>query len=159
MTLAGWPRAAFLLLAAGTAAAAPQADRRLGERIYREGINARGEPIRSLVGQPPAPFNGAVAACDVCHALQADPSAEAAAPELRWSVLVEASRQSSGIAYTEPLFVRAVNEGVAPSGQRLSAAMPRYSLSRSEVAALIAFVKSLPAPSPIPTSPSKRNLP
>lgn len=154
------PRSPALLLAASLLALADPAgaaDRRLGERLYREGANARGEPIRSLVGQPPAGFNGAVAACDACHALRAEPTAEAAAPDLRWSVLVDPSRQSSGVAYTEPTFARAVNEGVAPSGQRLSAAMPRYSLSRSEAAALVAFLKSLPAPSPKPTSPSKRN--
>lgn len=152
-------RSPVLLLAVSLLALADPAgaaDRRLGERLYREGANARGEPIRSLVGEPPAPFNGAVAACDACHALRAEPTAEAAAPDLRWSVLVDASR-SSGAVYTEPTFARAVNEGVTPSGRRLSAAMPRYSLSRSEAAALVAFLKSLPAPSPKPTSPSKRN--
>jgi cytochrome c553 len=154
------PRSDALLIAVSLLALADPAgstDRRLGERLYREGVNARGEPIRSLVGQPPAPLNGAVAACEACHALWADPTTEAAAPALRWSALVDASRQPLAVAYTEPSFARAVNEGVAPSGQRLSAAMPRYSLSRSETAALVAFLKSLPAPAPKPTSPSKRN--
>lgn len=155
-------RAPALLLAASIVVVADPAaasDRRLGERLYRDGLNARGEPVRSLVGQPPSPFNGAVAACEACHALQADPAVAAAAPDLRWSALADPSRQPSGVAYTEPAFARAVNEGVAPSGERLSAAMPRYSLSRSEAAALVAFLKALPPTPTKPTSPSKRNSP
>ena len=56
-------------------------------------------------------------------------------------------RRAPGSAkpYAEQASARAVNEGIAPSGELISTAMPRYSLSRSEIAALVAFLKSLPA--------------
>ena len=139
--------AAALLLVATGAPAGNGPDKRLGERIYRDGLNARGEPVRSLAGLPPSPLNGAPAACGACHALPVDGVVppENAAPDLRWTVLAKAvEARGSAIAYTEQSFARAVNEGFAPSGTQLSTAMPRYSLSRSEMAALVAFLKSVP---------------
>jgi mono/diheme cytochrome c family protein len=35
-----------------------------------------------------------------------------------------------------------VSEGIAPAGGPLSTAMPRYALSRSEIAALAAYLKA-----------------
>jgi hypothetical protein len=121
------------------------ADRRLGERIYREGLNARGEPIRALVGLPPTPLNGASAACGACHAFAAGAAAEAsaAAPDLRWPALLQAAElKGSGKPYTESSFARAVTEGISPSGEQISSAMPRYALSRTEIAALVAYLKA-----------------
>jgi len=138
-----------LLLAVGSAHAAPDADRRLGERIYREGLNARGEPVRALVGLPPVPLTGANAACGACHALTSPTSSQLrtdAAPDLEWSALASnAAVKGSTAPYSEAAFSRAVSEGIAPAGGLLSAAMPRYSLSRSEIAALAAYLKSRPA--------------
>jgi mono/diheme cytochrome c family protein len=138
--------AAALLLVATAATAGNGPDKRLGERIYRDGLNARGEPVRSLVGLPPSPLNGAPAACGACHALPVDGVVppENAAPDLRWSALAIASgARASAMTYTEQAFGRAVNEGFDPSGSPISTAMPRYSLSRSEMAALVAFLKSI----------------
>ena len=56
-----------------------------------------------------------------------------------------AELKGSGKPYTEPSFARAVSEGISPSGEQISSAMPRYALSRSEITALVAFLKSLPA--------------
>jgi mono/diheme cytochrome c family protein len=139
--------AASLLLIVAGASASSGPDRRLGERIYREGLNARGEPVRALVGLPPAPLNGAPAACEACHALRAGAAVlDDAAPDLRWAVLLRAAElKGSGKPYTEPSFARAVTEGTSPSGEQISSAMPRYALSRSEIAALVAFLKALPA--------------
>jgi mono/diheme cytochrome c family protein len=139
---------AALLLACVAAGAAGSPDRRLGERLFREGLNARDEPIRALVGMPPTPLNGAPAACGACHALKLGAAASAAdaAPDLRWSALVKAAAGRGDLKpYTEQSFGRAVNEGFGPSGNQIGTAMPRYSLSRSEIAALVAFLKSQPA--------------
>ena len=134
-----------LLLALGSAPAAGAADARLGEKIFREGVNARGEPIRALVGLPPAPLTGEQAACAACHTLDAD-AAPGAAPGLRWESLAAGAQAKGARApYGEAAFARAVSEGIAPDGGQLSTAMPRYALSRSEIAALAAFLKSPPA--------------
>jgi hypothetical protein len=145
VTLARWPRAALLLLAAGTAAAAPEADRWLGERLFREGLNARGEPVRALVGLPPVPLTGEKAACGECHSLGTDtPTAgRDAAPDLAWSALAaSAADRGARAPYGDAAFGRAVSEGISPTGGTLSVAMPRYALSRSELAALAAFLKA-----------------
>jgi mono/diheme cytochrome c family protein len=135
-----------LLLAAAGASASAMTDKRLGERLYREGLNARGEPLRALVGLPPRPLAGEGAACIACHGIDARgaPLPGAAAPDLRWSAL--APKDSAGVKpYDERLFGRALNEGIDASGGMIGTAMPRYSLSRSEIAALAVFLKSLPA--------------
>lgn len=134
-----------LLLAAGAAEAGPVAGAELGQRIFREGMNARGEPIRALVGLPPAPVAGEKAACGACHTVGAPDSQAArdAAPDLAWSTLAgNAAARGVAAPYGEAVFNRAVSEGVAPDGGQLSLAMPRYSLSRTELAALAAFLKS-----------------
>jgi mono/diheme cytochrome c family protein len=141
--MARGPRAAVLLLAAGTAAAAPEADRRLGERLFRDGLNARGEPVRALVGRPPAPLTGEKAACGACHSLGAGAAASDAAPDLAWAALAAAAEAKGARSpYGEAAFARAVSEGIAPAGGPLSTAMPRYALSRSEIAALAAYLKA-----------------
>ena len=135
---------ALMFVAGGAGASA--ADQRLGERLYRDGMNARGEPIRALVGLPPRPLVGAAAACIACHGIDARgaPLPGAAAPDLRWSAL--APEDAAGAKpYDERLFGRAVNEGADATGGMIGTAMPRYSLSRSEIAALAAFLRSLPA--------------
>jgi len=137
---------ALVLVTTLTAAEASAPDRRLGERLYRDGLNARAEPIRALVGMPPSPISGARAACGACHEWNPapGPASANAAPDLRWSVL--AAAHAGPRPYTEHAFARTVNEGLDPSGSPLSHAMPRYSLSRSELAALVAFLQSAPAP-------------
>jgi mono/diheme cytochrome c family protein len=137
-----------LWLAAGSALGGTAADVELGERIFRDGVNGRGEPIPALVGLPPAPLAGAKAACGACHVLDADaaPSAPGAAPALRWAALAaRAAARGARAPFNDAAFARAVSEGIAPDGGQLSAAMPRYSLSRSEIAALAAYLKAPPA--------------
>ena len=152
MTTALWrlrPTALLALaLMPGVGLAAQGADPRLGERIYRDGLNARGEPVRALVGLPPVPLTGAKAACGACHALTSPPSSEPrtdAAPDLEWSALAgNAAEKGSTAPYSEAAFARAVSEGIVAGGGLLSAAMPRYALSRSEIAALAAYLRSRP---------------
>jgi mono/diheme cytochrome c family protein len=135
---------ALFELTAGAAGAAP--DTRLGDRLYREGLNGRGEPVRALVGMPPKPIVGEAAACIACHGIDARgaPLPGAAAPDLRWSAL--APKDGAGVKpYDERLFGRAVNDGIDAAGGMIGIAMPRYSLSRSEIAALAAFLRALPA--------------
>ena len=137
--------AAALVLLAASASANAAPDKHLGDRLYREGLNARGEPVRALVGLPPRPLAGESAACIACHGIDARgaPLPGAAAPDLRWSMLSPKDRADVK-PYDERLFGRAVNEGVDAAGGMIGTAMPRYSLSRSEIAALAAFLKSLP---------------
>lgn len=111
----------------------------LGKRLYEEGVNARGEPVRALTGMPPAPLVGAQAACGACHG--SDARGGPAAPDIRWKALAAGG---AAAPYSERSFARAVSEGIAPSKALLSIAMPRYSLSNPELAAVVAYLRSLP---------------
>lgn len=124
-------------------------DAGLGARLYAEGRNARDEPVRALVGQPPSPLVGERSACAACHGADArgGPVPGTSASDVRWSDLArsEGHARPNGRAhgpYDARSFAQAVNEGVDPSGGRLGVAMPRYSLSATEIAALIAFLKT-----------------
>lgn len=129
---------ALLALAATAQATEP----RIGERLYREGLNARSEPIRALVGMPPSPLLGGRAACGACHG--GDGRGSPAAPDVRWSALEAGAPSGDGARpYSERTFARSVNEGIDPRGAPVAASMPRYSLSNSEIAALAAFLKTL----------------
>lgn len=129
--------------AAGASTAAAS-DVALGQRLFAEGVNARGEPVRALIGRPPAPLAGETAACARCHPVGSEGTS---APDLRWASLAQDAAPASGLrprsAYAERSFARAVTEGVDPRGAPLAASMPRYSLSRTEMDALIAYLRTL----------------
>jgi ABC-type branched-subunit amino acid transport system substrate-binding protein len=149
--------AGALLLA--TAAAAPSGRAlaaepdvvALGRRIFVEGHNERGEPIRALLGTPPSALAGAAVACGNCHGAdgRGRPEGGVVPPDITWPELTKpyGHVRSGGRAhgpYDERSFARAVTEGLDPAGQRIEASMPRYSLSAGELAALAAYLKQLP---------------
>jgi cytochrome c553 len=88
---------------------------------------------------------GAIAVCTQCHGptlggavVQDDRSARVVAPNL--------TRGGIGATYTDADFVRAIGDGVDPSGRQLWM-MPTddyHHLSDDDLGALIAFLKSLP---------------
>ena len=130
---------------AGATVEAAAADVALGQRLFAEGVNARGEPVRALIGRPPVPIAGESAACVRCHHAGV---ADARVAELRWASLAQDDDAGmSGLrprsAYAERSFARAVTEGFDPRGVPLPASMPRYSLSRAEMDALIAYLRTL----------------
>lgn len=131
----------------------------LGERLYRQGILASGEPVRArLIGDVPA--QGAQLVCAGCHGRSGLGSGEGRIfmppvtgtilyrpREIRRKQLYDA--RTLRPAYTDATLARAIRDGVDPAGRPLDPMMPRYALSDADLASLIAYLKTLSsAPSP-----------
>jgi len=152
--LAGLAGAA-LVAAAGLAGAFPalaqgDAEIDLGRRIFLDGVNARGEPIRALVGAASTPVTGAAVACGNCHGRdgRGRPEGGVVPTDIRWEELTKpyGHVRAGGRVYgpfDERSFARAVTEGLDPAGQRIDPSMPRFSLSVSEAKALAAYLQRL----------------
>lgn len=148
---------AALLLVAGAADAVepprPPGDAQqleLGRRLFHEGRNAQGEPVRALLGVSAAPLAGQAVACGNCHGAdgRGRPESGVLPPDITWDELSKpyGHRHPSGRRhgpFDERSFARALTEGIDPSGGRIDAAMPRYALSASEIAALTIYLKAL----------------
>lgn len=143
---------ALALAAAGAPGAAPVGDAQpeLGRRIFLEGRNERGEPIRALLGAQNTALAGAAAACGNCHGAdgRGRPEGGVLPPDITWDELTKPYGHVHGAGrqhgpFDERSFARAVTEGIDPTGQRIDGAMPRYALSASEAAALTEYLKRL----------------
>jgi mono/diheme cytochrome c family protein len=128
-----------------------------GERIYFTATSDRGTRIRSRGGSP---FGGMMTGrqtCATCHGVDGKGGIHFMhmqtmdAPDIRWSVLSSGEhgghaegRSSEEAPYDSELFQFAIEEGTSPSGEQLSKDMPRWEMSDSDVADLIAFLEALP---------------
>lgn len=149
-------RLLLVLLALALAAAAPamglavDARLELGRRIYLDGRNGAGEPIRALFGRQGTALSGAAVACGNCHGAdgRGRPEGGVVPPDITWEDLtkpyghVRAGGRKHG-PYDERSFARAVTEGIDPDGQRIDGAMPRFSLPLSEIEALTVYLQQL----------------
>jgi cytochrome c553 len=135
----------------------------LGQRLYREGIRASGEPL-TATGAAQSRLSGKDAACATCHRRSGFGSSEgkfvirpiigpallqeqtAPLPTPRMKARVGVSQRPP---YDEALLARAMRGGTDASGKPLNALMPRYQLSDEEMKALSAYLFALAAqPSP-----------
>jgi ABC-type branched-subunit amino acid transport system substrate-binding protein len=139
-----------LLLFLISCASAWSNDEQAGRRLYLEGITPSGEPLRALIGFGQTPLSGQAVACGNCHGADGKGRAEGGVlpAQIDWDELTKPYGHSHPGGrrhgpFSEASFLRAVNEGLDPAGNRLDWAMPRYALSRSEAAALIAHLKRL----------------
>jgi len=162
---AHWPRAgsrvraglaaAFLLVAAGAQSVPPSkeptaAQLELGRRLYHEGRNAQGESIKALLAISAVPLGGQAVACGNCHGAdgRGRPEGGVLPPDITWEELTKpyGHQHDNGRRhgpFDARSFARAVAEGIDPAGGRIDDAMPRYSLSTTEMAALVAYLKQL----------------
>jgi len=135
----------------------------LGQRIYRDGLRASGEPLAS-VGAAQARLSGKDAACATCHRRSGYGTNEGpfsirpiVAPALmqQQEVPVHSPRIKARLGtaqrppYTDDLLARAIRIGLDASGKPLDRLMPRYALTDDEMQALTAYLFTLSAkPSP-----------
>jgi len=135
----------------------------LGQRIYREGIGASGQPLKAL-GAAQTALDGKNVACATCHRRSGYGTSEGKfvirpiiGPALlqEQTVPVHAPRVKARVGvsqrppYSEALLVRAMRTGIDAAGKPLDAVMPRYTLSDDEMKALSAYLFALSAkPSP-----------
>jgi ABC-type branched-subunit amino acid transport system substrate-binding protein len=160
-----WLRLAVLsCLAAGggvgttTASAAPasqgarplDARERGGEQIFRQATSPSGARISARIGVSSTEISGPSMACGNCHGEDGRGRSEGgvSAPSILWSELtksyghVHEDGRRHGPFDVESLR-RAVMGGVDPAGNRLDPAMPRFAMSASDFASLVAFLKRL----------------
>jgi hypothetical protein len=148
--------------AAPAAGPAPQSPSP-GERFYLRGLAPGGAPVAATV-QGDIHVKSTDMACVNCHRRSGMGTAEGTlvVPAIAGSVLFEpvtkgapqlgpprTTGDGTRPAYTEAALLRAVRDGVSPSGRVLSAAMPRYAIRESDAKALAEFLRTLgegPAP-------------
>ncbi len=148
--------AAVLVLAPGWTAAG---DAALGERIYREGRLASGEPLQARLRQGLA-LAGPKAACATCHRRSGFGSSEGTTPirpitgrylfrdaQAAEPRLGRDPGPSRGLrpAYTDASLARALREGLDAAGRPLGGMMPRYALGDADLGHLAAYLRTLSA--------------
>jgi mono/diheme cytochrome c family protein len=146
-------------LASPRSAAAVPVDRG-GEGIYLRGVLESGAPLE---GKREAGMvtTGADAACVNCHQRSGLGSVEGrlSIPPVAGEYLFQPRTQEGGAPalpyvesrrgnrdpYTDATLARAIREGVDSQGRPLNSLMPRFALDDGDMAALIAYLKSLGA--------------
>jgi hypothetical protein len=138
------------------AAAPPDA---VGESIYLRGVLGSGAPLEGTREAGGVGTEGADAACVSCHQrsglgseegrLSIPPIAgeylfrsqarDASQPVLPYIEGLRANR----VPYTDATLARAIREGLDSQGRPLSYLMPRFALGDEDMAALIAYLKTL----------------
>lgn len=170
---------ALLLLAGAVTAepAGVRAQAEIGAGIYLRGVIASGAPLIASRDRGAAGASGSAAACVNCHqhsglgSMRRRSGTAAAAgspliPPVAARYLLEPERADGAHhgkvdlpyvegmrtrrrAYTEETLARAIREGVDSEGRALDPLMPHFDLGPSDMAALIAYLKTL-APARIP---------
>jgi hypothetical protein len=144
--------------------AVPVASHDAGWRMYHEGINPDGEPMRATV-QGDIPVEGTMFTCVSCHLRSGLGSLEGTVITLptNWGYLkrplVGADMSDSARerlpkplkrgefrpAYDDESLARAIRMGKDPNGRVFNLVMPRYALDTNEMDVLIGYLKRLSA--------------
>jgi len=144
-----------IVFAAAAALAARAADSaELGRRLFQDGRRPDGTPLAAVAGAANLPLPAGFVACARCHGSDARGRTEGGvtAGDIRagtlttpYAVALEGGRLRP--TYDAASFAVALTRGLDPAGQPLPAAMPRYTLSRDEAAALFAYLGRIDAAS------------
>jgi cytochrome c553 len=156
-------RAAACCLALGLGAppgwAAGEPPTAAGEGIYLRGVAGSGAPLEATRGNGSARTQGTAAACVKCHrrsglGMKEGPelippitgqflfhSLHAKSDEAQLPYVENARANREG--YTDATLARVIREGIDSDGKTLGFLMPRYRLSDADMAALIAYLRSL----------------
>ncbi len=129
-----------------------------GQSIYLRGVRVSGEPVVGTRDDGQS-STGAEAACVSCHQRSGLGTFEGriSVPPITAPFLFHSRTQESGEPglpfvetshgnrepYTDATLARAIRDGVDSDGRRLSYLMPRYVLGDEDMAALVAYLKTL----------------
>ncbi len=126
----------------------PQESR--GKEIYQLGTSKSGKDILSYIGDSSLEVPGSSMACANCHGMagQGKPEGGIDPSNITWEALTKpyGVKHSSGRkhpAYTARGLELAITRGVDPAGNKLLSAMPRYQMSKEDLADLIVYLKRL----------------
>ncbi len=121
-----------------------------GKQLYLTGESPSGKPVKALVGPESTELSGTEVPCAGCHGEdgQGRPEGGIVPTDITFEHLTLAYGHNHDNGRKHPAFtaetiITAVNGGVDPAGNRLDSAMPRYTLSGSDSADLIAYLKRL----------------
>jgi ABC-type branched-subunit amino acid transport system substrate-binding protein len=151
-TLLGRAGTALLaaLFAASVGAAGLSAQEQAGKLIYTAGESPTGAKIVGRIGMGGLEISGAAVACGNCHGEdgRGRPEGGVVPSNIQWSELTKpyGHHHDSGRrhrAFDDDSLRRSIFEGVDPDGNPLEGAMPRYSMSAKDFAALAAYMKRL----------------
>jgi ABC-type branched-subunit amino acid transport system substrate-binding protein len=127
---------------------------RAGRTVYHEGKSPSGGAVNALVAGTTLP--GEQVACAGCHGADGlgRPEGGVTPTPISWRDLTKpwGRKLESGRRhppYDARAVARAVTEGIDAGGNALEPVMPRYSMSRADLEALVAYVKRL-GDEPIP---------
>jgi len=117
-----------------------------GQRLYSEGRDLSGQPLRATV-QGDVPLLGTHVTCRSCHGRSGMGTIEGGripAP-LAGPLLFAPNEQRRRPAYTADTLARALRDGIDPAGRPIDPLMPRYQLGGRDLEALVAFLRQLGA--------------
>jgi ABC-type branched-subunit amino acid transport system substrate-binding protein len=125
-----------------------QVDR--GRRIYREGMSPARTPITALMSEARIEVPAATVPCANCHGRDGRGGKEGGVSpsDLTWQSLtrpyeVTAATGRRHSAYDDRGLVKAIALGLDPGGNALHVAMPRFQMSRADMADLLAYLRHL----------------
>jgi len=123
---------------------------RAGRTIYLTGESPSGGGITASVGGDPSPVPGSVLPCASCHGEDGlgRPEGGALPSIVTWSELTRPGGHVHPNGRRHRPFdvrsaARAITDGLDPDGQPLDGVMPRYSISREDLDALLAWLRVL----------------
>jgi ABC-type branched-subunit amino acid transport system substrate-binding protein len=126
----------------------PQESR--GKQIYVQGTSPSGKEILAYIGESSLEVTGSAMACANCHGLDGQGKREGGVnpSNLTWEMLTKpyGVTRADGRRhppYTERGLELAITRGTDPAGNKLLNVMPRYAMSREDLADLLAYLKIL----------------
>ena len=121
-----------------------------GKQIYTQGTSSSGKEILAYIGDSSLEVPGATMACANCHASrgQGKPEGGIEPSNITWEALTKpyGVTHASGRkhpAYTARGLELAITRGLDPAGNKLLAAMPRYQMTKDDLADLVVYLKRL----------------
>ena len=121
-----------------------------GKQIYLQGTSPTGKDILAYIGDSSLEVPGSTVPCASCHALsgQGKPEGGIDPSNITWEALTKpyGVTHTSGRKhppYTDRGLELALTRGTDPGGNKLLFAMPRYQMSKEDLADLVAYLKKL----------------
>lgn len=137
----------FLILCLFVADAAAQ-DSNRGRQIYTHGTSQSGRELLAYIGDASLEVPGSTMPCAGCHGLdgRGKPEGGVNPSNVTWEYLTKpyGVKHASGRQhppYTERAVELAITRGIDPAGNKLLQAMPRYVMSREDMADLVAYLQ------------------
>ena len=121
-----------------------------GKYIYLRGLSRSGKEVTCFLGDQTTEVPATAMLCASCHGFdgRGNPEGGVTPSDITWEALTKpyGVTHVSGRkhpAYTERTLEAALSKGIDPAGNRLPFTMPMYSMSREDLADLVAYMKRL----------------